>query len=190
MAITDGVDVQRLIRGYERGLVALKEVEPAGKSARDPGKAGEFSTGLGDDLSLLCTKIAPTMSEDQADAWIKVTVTALSDLPGRVAREAAQKALHRPMRFLNEVEAEVRSLAVDVAARHSIALRNLRTLEAEIRRAAEPAPAIEGATEAPPITLAGIRAMTPEMRKMGIGLGAITQEEVDAALSDELKAAA
>lgn len=124
--------MDEVIAGYLRGLRALTEAEPGGKSARDPDKAGWFSAGLGNDLALLAIKIAPTMSEAQNTAWISVMVTALSDLPGRVAREATQAALHEPMKFLNEVEGVIREKADAIVSRHNGAVWRLRQLRAAI----------------------------------------------------------
>ncbi|WP_088367531.1 hypothetical protein [Sphingomonas dokdonensis] len=177
LAQSEGVDVPALIESYERGLVALKEAEPKGLGAS--GKPGKLSSGLADDLALLCTKIAPTIAVEQADAWNKVMVTALSDLPGRVAREAAQAALHTPMRFLNEVEGVIREKAVPIGYRHSMALRRLRELEAAIRRALEPdQPALAAPNPEPELTVEQIRALTPELRSIGVKIGAITQDQV------------
>lgn len=180
MTICDGVDVPALIERYQRGLLPLKDREPAGRSLTDPSKVGRFSAGLRDDLTLICTKIAPTMSSEQSDAWIAVMVRALSDLPGRVAREAAQGALHRPMQFISEVETQIRLVAESVIARHRFALRNMRALHAEIERAKQPK--LEGATEPPPLTADDIRRMSASLRAVGIKVGAITEDEVEIAL--------
>jgi hypothetical protein len=188
MTLAEGIDVPVLIARYERGLRPLKDVEPGGRSLQDPAKVGALSAGLGDDLAMLWTKAAPTASEGQADAWLKIMVVALSDLPGRVAREAAQAALHKPLRFVAEIETVVRECAEAVLSRHRRALRNLRDLETELMR--ERTAAVPVADEPPPITAAGIRAMTPAMRAIGLGLGAITQDEINAALAERIDQAA
>lgn len=132
MRLADGLDIDDMIAGYLRGLRPLTEAEPGGKSARDLDKVGWFSAGLGNDLALLAIKIAPTMSEAQNTAWISVMVTALSDLPGRVAREATQAALHEPMKFLNEVEGVIRDKADAIVSRHNGAVWRMRQLRAAI----------------------------------------------------------
>lgn len=161
-----------LLLRYERGLIPLKEAEP------DPDAPGRFTVGLGDDLAMLLTKVSPGLGTEQADAWIKVMVTALSDLPGRVSREAAQTALHRPMNFANEIETEVRKLAAGLMARHMLACSRLRQMavEQDRRRNMLAAP-IETATPEE------IRRMSPEMRNIGIRCGGLTQEQVDQALA-------
>lgn len=180
MTICDGVDVPALIERYQRGLLPLKDREPNGRSVADPAKVGRFSAGLRDDLTLIVTKIAPTMSQEQSDAWISVMVRALSDLPGRVAREAVQGALHRPMQFISEVETVVRDVAASVTAKHRMAMRNLRRLHAEIEDAKRPR--IEGATAPAELTAEDIRRMSPSLRAVGIRVGAITEDEVQIAL--------
>ncbi|OHT19924.1 hypothetical protein [Edaphosphingomonas haloaromaticamans] len=149
-----GLDVRRLVDSYERGLVPLAQAEPGGKSARDPQKDGKLSRGLGDDLAMIATKLNPTMTADQADAWIKATTYSLGDLPGRVAREAAQAVLRRwkypairddgavvmkPIRFFPEVDPAIRAVAADIMARHRTALMRLRALEQAIADAGRPA---------------------------------------------------
>lgn len=173
-----GADVAALVGGYERGLAPLTSAEPKGMSARDPSKRGALSRGLGDDLALIATKIAPTIATEQADAWIKVMVTALSDLPGRVAREAAQAALHRPMRFLNEVETVIREHANLINARHRLALGRLRDLLREIEN---PQPKLADPAVSHPMTSAEIRALSRPFREMALGQGWLTQGEIDAA---------
>lgn len=177
-ALAEGFDVFPLLASYERGLTPLKEAEPAG------GKPGRLTTGLGDDLAMLVTKVAPTMSAEQADAWIKVVVLALSDLPGRVAREAAQAALHRPMRFPSDIEAAVRAEAGNIMNRHVIACSRLRELATEQHR---PAPK---ADEFEPFEDAEIRRMSPELRRMGLACGALTQADIDRAVGDPPEQAA
>lgn len=152
MQLADGLDMDEVIAGYLRGLRPLTEAEPGGRSARDPDKAGWFSAGLGNDLALLAIKIAPTMSEAQNTAWISVMVTALSDLPGRVAREATQAALHVPMKFLNEVEGVIREKADAIVSRHNGAVWRLRQLRAAIEAKGRPVQALPAAEPDRPLT--------------------------------------
>jgi hypothetical protein len=190
MVLAEGVDVLALAASYHRGLVPLKEAEPGGMMLADPKMPGKLSLGLGDDLSLISTKIAPTMSTEQADAWIKVMVIALSDLPGRVSREAAARALHRPMKFLNEVETVIREEATVIAWRHTTALSRLRKLHEEMARDAGPVPAAPEPVE--PLTAQQIRALPQPLREIGLKIGAITEADIDAAyadLQDEARAA-
>ncbi len=176
MALVDGIEVMPILARYERGLTPLKEVEP------DPARPGRWSAGLGDDLSLLLTKVSPGIGTEQADAWIKVMVLALGDLPGRISREAARMALHRPMRFANEIEAVIRQIAAGLMAQHSIACARLRQMAAEQDRRRR------GATDDPgPITNAQIRHMPPAYRSLGVTLGHLTQEQVDAALAEDVE---
>jgi hypothetical protein len=174
MVMASGLELFPLLARYERGLIPLKEAEPGPISL-----TSRFSVGLREDLSLLLTKVSPTISQDQSDAWLSIMVTALGDLPGRVAREAAQAALHRPMRFPNEIEEEIRKLASGLMARHHLACSRLRAMAAEAHRRER---AVE--EELTPISAADIRRMKPEMRSLGLACGALTQEMIDAALSD------
>jgi hypothetical protein len=195
MAQADGVDIGRVIAAYERGLVPLAEAEPKGKSRRNPEAAGALTTLLGDDLAMIATKIAPTLSPEQSDAWIKVMCIALADLPGRVTREAATSALHRPMKFLNEVETVIRDEAAAITIRHSVALRRLRQLADAIAWAAKPSTMLpDDDVSSEPISPANIRALSrldgwPEFKKMGLATGSFTQEQIDAVLSEPVEQA-
>ncbi len=169
MTLAQGLELFPLLARYERGLAPLKEAEPGPITI-----ASRLSVGLREDLSLLLTKVSPGISQDQADAWLTVMVTALGDLPGRVAREAAQAALHRPMQFANQIEAEIRTLAAGLMARHRLACERLRQMAAEARRRE-----LAEEEEVGPVTDEQVRRMSPEIRRMGLGLGYITQEQID-----------
>ncbi|UIJ43711.1 hypothetical protein LZK98_11480 [Sphingomonas cannabina] len=184
--MADGVDLQKLVEREEVAAMPLTQIEPNGRSRRDPDKFGAMSTRLGDELALLATKIAPTMSEGQADAWVKVMVAALSDLPGRVAIEAARQALHRPMEFISQVEGVVREQAVLVAARHHTALSRLRSLQAAI---ANPPIALPDPSQVPErrYSPAAIRRLSKEFRAIGVRVGAFTQDEVDRAMAEQFE---
>jgi hypothetical protein len=172
MEQAEGVEIASVITGYERGLNPLSQAEPRGMSLTDPKKPGPLSSGLGDDLAMLSTKIAPTISTDQVDAWIKVMTIALADLPGRVAREGAQRAIHRPMKFLNEVETVIREEAEIVRCRHAMAMRRLRDLERAMRVGAQPAAPTTVALP-PPIDP---DRLSPRLAQLGIDLGFLVRE--------------
>jgi hypothetical protein len=183
MRMAEGADLVALEALYRRPPAPLRETEPRGMSLRHPGKAGELTTGLGDDLALIWTKFAPTASAEQADAWIKAMTVALDDLPGRVAREAAQMVLRQPIRFAGDVDAAIREAARDILARRSRARYRIRELREAIE-ARQAGQAIEGET-IQPLSAEKIRALPASMRAIGVTIGAITQDEVDAALTGE-----
>ncbi|WP_066723526.1 hypothetical protein [Sphingomonas pituitosa] len=173
MTLAEGLELFPLLARYERGLAPLKDAEPGPITI-----ASRLSVGLREDLSVLLTKVAPTMSAEQSDAWLTVMVAALGDLPGRVAREAAQAALHRPMSFPNQIEAEIRTLAAGLMARHRLACERLRQMAAEANRRA-----LVEEEEVAPMTDDEIRRMKPEMRGLGLACGALTQDQIDRALA-------
>ncbi len=173
--MAEGLELFPLLARYERGLAPLKEAEPGPITI-----TSRLSVGLREDLSLLLTKVSPGISQEQADAWLSVMVTALGDLPGRVAREAAQAALHRPMQFANQIEAEIRTLAAGLMARHRLACERLRQMAAEANRRA-----LAQEEEVAPMRDDEIRRMKPEMRSLGLACGALTQEQIDRALAEE-----
>lgn len=62
--------------------------------------------------NLLCpigAKVSPGLSHEQATAWRKAVVMALSDMPPDILLVSLRKTLHIPFRFLNEVEEAVRN---------------------------------------------------------------------------------
>lgn len=182
LALLGDADLDLLISNYERGLVPLGEDEGI------DGK-GKLSVAIEDGLAMIAVKLNPTMSAEQADAWTKTIRLALSDLPGRVIREAVQAALRKPIRFFPEVDGVVRECADDVMARHRLALFRLRRMKQEIEEAANPKPSLEAPEgweggSVPPMTLEQARELAGgfagrSMLNIGLALGAITQEIYD-----------
>ena len=144
---------------------------------REPRRAWE--TALDERLRKLGAKVLPTAAADAAAAWREAMVEALSDLPAMIALTAAKKAIHKPFRFVGEVEPAIREIAEAMIERRHVRAAALQRMRDAIHRAANPTPALP----APDITAAGIRAMKPEMRALGLRAGFITQEQVDEALA-------
>lgn len=154
----------------------------------DQQQRGGWDRAMDERLRRLAAKVLPTASVEAATAWRDAMVEALSDLPAMIALSAAKKAIHKPFRFVGEVEPAIREIADAMIERRHVRAAALQRMREAIRRAANPAPALP----APEITLAGIRAMKPEIRSLGLKAGFITQEQVDAALAydDEPQAVA
>lgn len=149
--------------------VPLNGEEPAGGR-----KAGVLKQSLG----VLGVKIAPTMSQDQAEAWTTAVAMALADLPAAFSIRGAKDALHVPMKFLNEVEGVVREKAEDARVRHQAAIYRLRQFERQIRAATKPA---LPKPEVPEMTQEAINAMPRSLLDLGLKLGHLTQEQYDIA---------
>lgn len=77
----------------------------------EPDCAGPISNGISDSLRPIGAKIAPNLSAEQALAWRKAIVMALSDMPPDVIVLAVRKTIHAPMQFLSEVETKIRESA-------------------------------------------------------------------------------
>lgn len=131
-------------------------------------------------LRRLAVKVSPGMSPAQTKEWRTVMTRALRDLPGMIALTAAKRALHVPMQFMNQIEDAVRTAAAQVIAERRLAIERLRLLAVQMRQAH--IPRIED-RRADPLTDAEIAAMSPTMRAMGLKTGAITQEQIDAAVA-------
>lgn len=145
----------------------------------DRDQRGAWANAMDERLRRLAAKVLPTASAEAATAWRDAMVEALSDLPAMIALTAAKKAIHKPFRFVGEVEPSIREIADAMIERRHVRAASLQRMREAIRRAANPQPALP----AQEITAAGIRAMKPEMRALGLRAGFITQEQVDAALA-------
>lgn len=144
----------------------------------DRARRAEWAAAMDERLRRLAAKVLPTASPDAAAAWRDAMVEALSDLPAMIALTAAKKAIHKPFRFVGEVEPAIREIADAMVERRHVRAAAFERMRAAIRRAANPPTALP----APEITPAGIRAMKPEMRALGLRAGFITQDQVDAAI--------
>lgn len=134
----------------DRGsLVAAIEsmTNPVTLAEEEPGLKGGLSTAIEDNLRPIGAKVAPTISDAQAEAWRKAMMLALSDLPARIALYATGKAVHRPYNFLNEIEFAVREIAAEASARQRVALARLQKWLREIDRAMIPQPQLAAPEE-------------------------------------------
>jgi hypothetical protein len=115
------MDGRAAVDNWRRDMIALAG-EPEARHLRlseryrsvkdiEPTCAGPISNELSDNLRPVGAKIAPHLSGEQATAWRKAIVMALSDLPPDVALLAVRKTMHTPMQFLSEVETKVRENA-------------------------------------------------------------------------------
>lgn len=148
-------------------------------SATEPRK--QWETALDERLRKLGAKVLPTAAADAAQAWRDAMVEALSDLPAMIALTAAKQAIHKPFRFVGEVEPAIRELADGMMHRRRVRRDALMRMREAIRRAAAPAPALEAPKE---ISALEIRAMKPELRSLGLKAGFITKEQIEAALAE------
>lgn len=147
----------------------------------DQGERKSWTAAMDERLRRLALKIQPGMSPEQSGPWRDVMVEALSDLPALVALTAAKRALHRPMKFLNEVETVVREIAEDVESERRSAIARLEYFRSQIARAAVAQPALPPPDPVEPISIEEIRSMLPGLVAIGLKQGWITQEQVDAA---------
>ena len=153
------------------------EVEPNGQLE---GKRGPRTHKLIRALAAIGAKIAPTMAEEQMQAWMAAMVRALSDLPFAFAQKGAEAAIHTPMRFLNEVEGIVRDRAEDERRRHSVATRRLQNFLREITGDGPPRIAPPEPRE---MTQEQINATPKPLLEAGLNAGYITQEQFDVAMA-------
>lgn len=130
----------------ESGVVeqAIAEIEAAQPlSVVEPKLNGPLTQAITTALRPIGAKIAPTMNDQQAQAWMAGVVLALSDLPAKIALYGVRKAIHRPMAFPNEVDGVAREFAEEALNKQRTALHRLKMMKAEIERALSPQPLIE-----------------------------------------------
>lgn len=150
----------------------------------EPALRREWEAALDERLRRLAVKVAPTASPEQTVEWRRAMAEALSDLPAMIALTAARRAIHRPFRFVGDIEAAVREIAAELLDRREARLRGLRRMAAELDRAMRAPPALPANDPAAPIGAAQIRAMGPDLRRMGLAAGYLTKAEVAAAMAD------
>lgn len=144
----------------------------------------EWEAALDERMRRLAVKVAPTASEAQTAPWRDAMKEALSDLPAMVALSAAKRAIHRPFRFIGDIEHGVREIADEIIARRQARLVVLRRMRAEVERAAAPAIVLIDVEERG-YTPTEIRAMSAAIRSVGLKVGALTQAQVDEALRSD-----
>jgi hypothetical protein len=146
------------------------------------GRAG-WDAAIDTRLTKLAAKVLPTAKAADTKVWRESMAEALSDLPAMVSLTAAKRAIHRPFRFIGEIETEVRAIAAEILAERHAALAAFRRHAADIDRALNPpAAALASPAADEPFTAEQIRKMSPDIRSMGLKAGFMTQAEVDDAL--------
>lgn len=138
LALADGAPAAGILSARQRIEQQLAPVPVVNAAAKGDDLRTQWEAALDERLRRLAVKIAPAMSVQQGDAWRVVMVEALADLPAMMALTAAKKAIHLPLRFLNEVEAAVRDIAAGMIERRRLGLKRLDAMEAALARASEP----------------------------------------------------
>ena len=108
-----------------------------------------WATAIDERLRRLAVKVLPTARAADTAEWRTAMVDALSDLPAMVALTAAKRALHRPFRFIGEVEPAVREIADELLGEYKCRLNLLRRHREDIERARRPAPALPHPVDRP-----------------------------------------
>jgi hypothetical protein len=148
---------------------AIEEMESALPLKQfEPALDGQTSRLIEDHLRPIGAKIDPRISAEQAQAWRKAMLLALSDLPSAVVLRSVREAVHRPYQFLNEVEAAVREIAAVHMENRRLALVRLKRWHAELERAAMPQPQLEAPAEDPPIEQEEVDALNATLRGAGV----------------------
>lgn len=167
--VEQGANVDHAIELLKASALPARKVEPNGMVK---GRRGPKTNKLMQGLRLIGAKISPTMSAEQIDVWLAAMVTALSDLPFSFALRGVEDAIHMPMKFLNEVEENVRGGAVRAKSRHEAALARLRVFKDHM--AAPERPALPPAE---PMTEEDLQNMPDSLRSIGLSAGWLEEGE-------------
>lgn len=158
---------------------ALAELrQPLAPVPTEPPLRKEYRDALGVRLTTIGKKIMPTMTPEQCKGWCDAVTDALADLPAMLALTAAKRALRTPLNFLSQVDGEIRRLATVILNERTLAAHRISALLIAL---AAPAPT-ETVEDAVEFTDDEIRRMSADMRALGLGCGALTQEMIDRAL--------
>lgn len=178
IAEVSGNDIGRAYDTARNSLLPL--------TTTDPELKGRVAKEIDTALRPIGAKISPHLSPAQASAWRDAMLIALSNLPGRIALTATRRAIHEPMQALWDVELEIRKIATGLLERQRLAAARLKAMLDEIERGLNPpAPQLPAPDPGMPITNTEIRALTPDLRALGLAAGHITQEQIDAAFAEE-----
>lgn len=134
----------------------------------DTAMHAEWRTAISSRLKPLAAKIVPTMSPEQGKVWLDAMTDALSDLPAMIALTAAKRAIHVPMKFLNEVEGVIREFAAEITTVRRDAIWRLERLLADLAAASRPTlPPVPEEEVDPAEIVAKIESIgNPELRAM------------------------
>lgn len=145
------------------------------------GEAGaNWTLAIDERLRRLAVKVAPHLPDDRCRDWRQAMVEALSDLPAMISLTATKRARHLPFRYMGDIETGVREIASGMIEDRRRQFARLEQIREGILRASTPPPSLPAPGEIP-FTIAEIRAMSREVRSMGLKCGALTEYEIAAA---------
>jgi hypothetical protein len=145
----------------------------------------QWGDAIDERLRRLAAKVLPTAKPADTQAWREAMVDALADLPAMISLTAAKRAIHCPFRFIGEIETTLRSIALELIIEREEREAAMQRHRAEIDRALNPPVAALPPPAEVEISAESIRAMTVDLRRMGLRAGFLTEEQVAAAMSFE-----
>lgn len=141
----------------------LRPVPPAGADR------AEWGAALDERLRRLAVKVLPTAKAADTLEWRSAMVDALADLPAMIALTAAKHAIHRPFRFIGEIEAAVREIALELMGKRETALAAFRRHRDAIERAVTPpAPALAAPDDGAPLPPGDLALVNGYLSRHGI----------------------
>lgn len=135
---------------------------------RDHDGRSAWNAAIDERLRRLAVKVLPTANDAATVEWRSAMVEALADLPAMVALTAAKRAIHRPFRFIGDIEAALREIADEIMDERRRRLATFERHRAAIDRALNPPLALPEPPTPPPPTADDVARLNAWMRSKGL----------------------
>lgn len=130
---------------------------------------GEWAAALDERVRRLAVKVLPTAKPADTLEWRTAMVDALADLPAMISLTAAKLAIHRPFRFIGDIEATVREIAAELLEKREARLAAFHRHREAIERALNPpAPALAAPADDGPIAPEVIERTNRYLSRIGL----------------------
>ncbi len=158
------------INGF-RSVSSLKE-----QIASDRASVGKIMASARDALRPIGAKLAPGMTQNQADAWLDALVMSLQAYPLATIVKVGRRAVEEPFPYgINSVDAKLHEIAKEIEERNQTAIRWLKLYLKDLERAQKQK--LIAAPEDKPLTIEELEAMPDHLYRMGVAGGFISEEE-------------
>lgn len=162
--------VRRAIEGFELPQSLKAQI------ASENGSEGKIMGKARDALRPIGAKLAPAMSQNQADAWLDALVMSLQGYPLATIVQIGRRAVQEPFPYgINSVDAKLHEIAKEIEGRQKKAVLWLRLYLRDLERTQRQK--LIAAPEDKPLTIEEIAALPPHLYSMGVTGGFISEEE-------------
>lgn len=129
-----------------------------------------------DSLRPVGAKLAPGMSENQAEAWLDALVMSLQGYSLTTIVQVGKRATEEPFPYgINSVDARLHEIAKEIEERNKKAITWLKMYLRDLEKAQKQK--LLASPEDKPLTIEEIAALPPHLYSMGVTGGFISEEE-------------